>query len=179
MNSDISIIINQHLEQDGTIVFRADSFNRLKGFEFNVNSPLVDSLLTIPRISFEDGKVHINIPPFNIAKNIRFPEDTYKVTIHIQPIFFNLSKGLGLRAQPYYIDLEKTTALTEECTFSYNFPPGSVCIIGLSLVFISNQLAFNNKNFNPAGIVWARYKEGIADDENDGGWYNTGFKIDV
>lgn len=178
MNSAIAIIINQHLELDRKIVFNSESFNRLKGFEFNVNSLLIDSLLTMPRISFEGEKININIPPFNAAKNIRFPENTYKVIIQIQPVFFKLSKGLGLRAQPYFIDVEKTTALTEETTFSYDFPTGSVCMIGLSLLFSSNQIAFNNKKFNPAGIVWASYKEGIADDENDGGWYNTGFRID-
>ncbi|RZK53721.1 MAG: hypothetical protein EOO91_17165 [Pedobacter sp.] len=178
INSAISIIINQHLEPDGKIVFNAESFNRLKGLEFNTNSPLVDSLLTMPKISFEDDKVHITIPSFKVAKNIKFPEDTYQVSMQIQPVFFKLSRALAFRAAHQSIDLEKTQGMTAEQTFSYDFPAGSVCIFALSLTFSTNRTIFNKKVFNPAGIFAASYKEGIVDDEIEEGWYTTSFRVE-
>ncbi|RZK58105.1 MAG: hypothetical protein EOO91_08895 [Pedobacter sp.] len=177
MNSAISIIVNQHLELDGKIVFNTESFNRLKGFEFNTNSLLVDSLLLMPRVAYEDEKVNITIPSFKVSKNIRFPENTDKVSIQIQPVFFNLGKALGFRAQTQYIDLEKGQGVTAEQTFSYDFPIGSFYIFGLSLLFSSNKTTVNDKKFNPAGIFAAGFKEGIADDTVPEGWYETGFRI--
>ena len=179
MNSSVSIIMNQHLEPDGKIIFNADSFNRLNGFEFNLNSLLIDSLLLMPKVIYENGSLHLTFPSFKIAKNLKFPENTNKVIIQIQPVFFKLSKGLAFIAPTEYIHLEKTQALAEEITFNYDFPAGSVCLVGLSLLFSSNQIAVNDKEFNPAGICAAVYREGIADDLVAEGWYNIGFSIDV
>lgn len=177
MNSAISIIVNQHLELDGKIVFNTESFNRLKGFEFNTNSLLIDSLLLMPRITFEDDQVHITIPSFKVSKNIRFPDNTDKVSIQIQAVFFKLSRALAFRAKTQYVDLEKTQGMTAEQTFSYDFPAGSICIFGLGLLFSSSRTTVNDKKFNPAGIFAASFKEGIADDTVPEGWYQTGFSI--
>lgn len=178
VNSAISIIVNQHLEPNGKIIFNSDSFNRLKGFEFNANSLLTDTLLSMPKVIYEADKVHIIIPSFKVAKNIRFPENTDKVNIQIKPIFFKLGKALGFSGQTQYVDLEKTQGMACEQTFTYDFPAGSVCIIGLSLLFSSNRTTFNDKQFNPAGIFAASYNEGPADEEIPEGWYRTVFKID-
>ncbi|TCC86626.1 hypothetical protein EZ428_23235 [Pedobacter frigiditerrae] len=131
----------------------------------------------MPRVTHEDDKVHITIPSFKVSKNMRFPDNTDKVSIQIQPVFFNLGKALGFRAPTQYIDLEKTQVMTAAQTFSYNFPVGSVCIFGLSLLFSSNRTTVNDKKFNPAGIFAASFKEGIADDTVPKGWYNTSFNI--
>ena len=132
----------------------------------------------MPKVTYENDSVHITFPSFKLTKNLRFPENTNKVVIQMQPLFFKLSKGLSFKAATEYIRLDKIHAMTEERTFSYDLPAGTLCLVGLSLLFSSNQIAVNDKEFNPAGICAAVYREGIADDLIQEGWYNIGFSID-
>lgn len=178
MNSAISTIVNQHLEADGNIVFNADSFNRLKGFEFNVNSLLVDSLLLLPQVDYEADKVHIRFPAFKVSKNIKFPENVDQVSIQIQPVFFNLKLGRAKRGQTHFLELNRSDTMKEAVTFSADFLAGSVCIIGIGLLFRDQLGIANDKLFNPAGICAAHYKEGNIAEEALEDWYRTGFRLD-
>ncbi len=176
MNAAISIIINQHLAYNGEIVFKADSFNRLIGFEFNTNSLLGNSLLQLPKVTYEADQVNISFPSFSVSKNIRFPDQTDKVLLQLQPVFFNLSKGFGFKGETAYLDLQQRTTTTEQ-VFSYHLPADTICIIGLGLLFSSSRVTANDKKFNPAGIFAAHYQEGHSDDSIREGWYQTGFSL--
>lgn len=177
MNADISIIINQHQTPDGKIVFHSESFSRLRGFEFNANSLLIDSLLLMPTVSYDEDKIHISMPSFHIPKNVKFPDDADHVLIQIQPVFFNLEMGLGFNAETAYIELARNQNMSEAQSFSYNFPAGTVCLIGLSLLFSERQFAVNSKEFSPAGIFAAHYKEGEGHGLSLEGWNRLGFRI--
>ncbi|TKC10154.1 hypothetical protein FA048_08105 [Pedobacter polaris] len=174
MNSDIAIIINQHLQEDRQIVFNQDSFNRLNGFEFNTKSLLIDSLLISPKLSFENSQVQLTFPALKVAKDLKFRVGSNKVMLQIQPVFFCLAKGLWLKPTMQTICLEKGQAITAIQNFNYSFPKGTTCLFGIGLVFFNGSIAINDKIFNPAGICASAYNEGTIDETELTGWFKMG-----
>ena len=89
MNSAVSTVIHQHLENGDDFNFNEKSFQRLDGFDFNVHSPLYQSLLIKPTVSFYENHAEFHLPSFSISKNIRFPKNYSACTLQIQVALVN------------------------------------------------------------------------------------------
>jgi hypothetical protein len=162
MNSVLTPIIHQHLDFDGTFSFHAESFDRLRGFDFNSLSPLFNSLLFLPKVSIEGEELKIALPRFTLYKHLRFPRGSYACHMRIQVAFFNLETGKwDIRMEE--VELDKSKDVYEAAEWFYSLPAGTVALVAIGLNFHQGKgtiSGFNSKIFHPAGIVAAVYREG-------------------
>ncbi|WP_316797999.1 hypothetical protein [Pedobacter frigidisoli] len=160
MNSQISTILYQHRQADGTFLFNNQSFDRLAGFNFNSGSLLDNSLLKYPEISWGDGKFSIQVPQY-LSKDIRYPLGFSRGQVNIRVDYFNLEKGTHSFIELPFRDLIRHVDGPPGENFEFDFPAGCLAIISASVLFVENNLSgstiFNSKAFHPAGIIGARY----------------------
>ncbi|SER32133.1 hypothetical protein [Pedobacter rhizosphaerae] len=162
MNSVISTITNQHLHVDGTFSFHAESFERLRGFDFNASSRLFDSLLFHPKLSLANDQLLIGIPHLTVAKHLRWPKGTHFCKLHIQVVFLNPEAG-KCESLIDEMDWSRSGDVIEARELKYAISEGTVGIVWVSLTFHqgnATEYALSSKAFHPAGIIGAVYREG-------------------
>ena len=160
MNSQISTILYQHRQVDGTFLFNTQSFDRLAGFNFNVGSLLGNSLLKYPTIWWGDGKFSIHVPQY-LSKDIRYPLGISHCQLTISVDYFNLEKGTHSFSELPSFGLIRHQDGPSEEDFEFDFPAACLAVVSASVLFVgnhsSNSTMFNNKAFHPAGIIATRY----------------------
>lgn len=162
MNSALATIIHQHLDFDRTFTFHADSFERLKGFDFNTLSPLFNNLLFLPKVSVLGEELLLALPRFTLSKHLRFPKGCHACLMCIQTAFLNLEAGKWDTCMEE-VELSKGKDVFEARDWSFTLPPGTVAMVTIGLNFHQGNgtmCAINAKNFHPAGIIAAVYQEG-------------------
>ena len=60
--------------QTGTFSFTEASFDSLDGFEFNIKSPLIKSLLVLPQVELSGPVLTVSLPALVIPKDLKFPK---------------------------------------------------------------------------------------------------------
>ncbi|KLT67547.1 hypothetical protein [Pedobacter sp. BMA] len=160
MNSQISTILYQHRQADGTFLFSNQSFDRLNGFNFNAGSLLEDSLLKFPAITWGDQKFSIMVPQY-LIKDIRYPLGFSHSQLNIRVDYFNLEKGTHSFSDLSSYDFIRYVDGPTGENFEFDFPARCLVIISASVLFVGNHssssVIFNSKAFHPAGIIGARY----------------------
>lgn len=164
MSSAISTIIYQHIEEGNQFDFHKDSFKRLEGFDFNADSPLNNTLLLLPTVSYSTDKIEINLPSFNISKNIRFPKDSSFCKLQIQVTLIHFDKRSTINHPVREFELNKFDRPFEEKSLSFDIQKADLVFVGIALIFAENkhyeERVMNGKLFHPAGIVAAKWLGG-------------------
>lgn len=148
-----------------TFTFKPDSFDRLKGFEFNSKSPLASTLWLNPTVTLHGNQLHLDIPEITIQENLKFPLSA--TTCEIKAVFSQIALDQALHSpnmyQSVYIDKSQKTIPAQK--FKFEVPDGCLCTVGISLSFIKKQnnlmTPLNDKLFNPAAICGAIITPGV------------------
>lgn len=159
MNSAISTIIHQHLLVDDAFDFTEHSFQRLDGFDFNIESPLGKHLLLLPEVSVDGQQLNFYLKDFQIAKNIRFPKNCRFCVLQTQVVLINKAAHRTFSYPTERIMLNKTAKAFKGINLRFACQPGEVVMIGIALNFTESEYSLhspNGKLFHPAGIVATR-----------------------
>ncbi|MCY1531073.1 hypothetical protein D9M68_662860 [compost metagenome] len=162
MNSAVSMLIYQYIDEDGNFHFQENSFNRLRDFNFNLSSPLDKTLLVKPLITFTTGMVEIKWPEFRLAKNLRFPPNATRCRIHFCCTRFCLAQAKWDVRDMEEIMIQKSQLTTVEQIFQYPMPEGCLFLLAMGISYSGANLksTLNSKRFHPAGIVDVHYLPG-------------------
>lgn len=181
MNAAISVIMNQHVDWNGCLQFNAESFNRLAGFEFNLNTPIKDYLLISPSILFEPTGITINFKEFKIYKNLKFPLDADHCELHLMLAYFCLTEGKWQLTTPEKIDIHKHQNISEVKSYNYQIYEDTLCLVIIGLTYFrttSRQtIPINDKKLNPVAIIDAHFQIGLAGLEKVKFWNNMSVKL--
>lgn len=145
--------------------FTVDSFNRLAGFEFNVDSKLTDYVLKMPLLDCRDGGVNINFSGFQGPGLFKFPPRSLRCKLTFTLSLFRLKQGkMVVLAESQSILLSKNGYLQEPEIFSFKVPDGCLYVVGMFLEYHSagksGWRVINNMTFSPGCIFAAGITEG-------------------
>lgn len=142
-----------------TFTFKPNSFDRLKGFEFNTKSPLARTLWVNPTVNLQANQLQLDLPEIMISENLKFPISA--TTCEIRVLFTQIILDQALHSPNIYqsITVEKKQETIPAQSFTFEVPDGCLCVIGMSLYFLEKQRVLvkpvNDKVFNPAAICGA------------------------
>lgn len=174
MNAEIATILYQHEQDDKSFAFQKESFNRLMGFEFNLNSPLSKSLLIWPNIEVSDDLITVTLPEFLIAKNLRFPTNSNSFNLYLQIGQFRLNDGLWSVSPMETFEFNRDDQLSGARTFNFPNIPGNLFLVAMRIEYFSekiSRMSMNMKTFNPAAICGVVYTPGATSPDIPGKWF--------
>jgi hypothetical protein len=171
LNSALYAIIRQCYEKTtDSFTFTTDSFDGLRGFDFNLNSPLASYLWLKPQLTIIGKQMNISLPELQVPRRLKFPINAISCVPIIDVLLYVPTEG-ALWEVSY--ELEEISNVKETISaqeFNIDFPPGCIGFVGISLFYYSKEhhlkKMMNNKAFSPAGIVGTILNPGIpsADD---------------
>jgi hypothetical protein len=167
LNGSTNLALNAVFnEEQLTFSFKPDTFNRLAGFEFNIQSCVADVFLAHLAVNYTEGNVSILIPELTVSKQIEFPSGSTKCRIIFLRTHLDLENGYGQDSELKYVSVvkDKTLALIPPQTVEFSTEPGYLCIIGIGFHFYKDsfigEVMTNSKDFNPVAILSAHMTEG-------------------
>ena len=169
LNKSSNLALNSAFSPEtSSFTFNADSFNRLIGFEFNIESKVEDSLFGHVTVTYSENLVTVLIPEMTIPRQLEFPTGSKKCAIIISSTLVALNYGYIKESEAKVIIVMRDGESNVIPSQSIVFPtePGRLCIIGIALhfykdTFIGESLV-NNKLFSPAAILSAHITDGIG-----------------
>lgn len=161
LTTTLRITLQQSFDKKKDVFkFKEDTFNKLVGFDFNLDSPLQETMWILPQSSLADGILTVTIPEINIAESFTFPGRSEECTIHIKVRSCNLEQALV--SQLYddrKLEINNSQSLIEKQDFNFTVPDGCLCIAAVALIFyhkVYGRLTmYNTKAFSPSGICGA------------------------
>ncbi|HWW43175.1 hypothetical protein [Pedobacter sp.] len=185
MNSEVVYILNQAMDpQTGIYKFKPDSFNRLNGFEFNINSPVRDNFFAQPLLSATETTLDIKIPNLHLPQEMKFPKDESLCKLSFAVGLFDLIHG-HMKLSPIQsieIKYNYSPELIPEQTLNFEIEPGCLCITVISMQYCRNtfigQVLANTKSFNPVAILGAHIAEGTVDEQRTKKWRSMDFSTE-
>ncbi|HWW40046.1 MAG TPA: hypothetical protein VNZ46_12075, partial [Pedobacter sp.] len=139
--------------------FSEDSFSRLAGFEFNIKSPLINSLWVSPEMQLNGNILTISLPEIEIPALLKFPLAANICTLMVIASFTSLEQCLRKPSTFQTLEISQNETTIPARQFDFEVPQGCLCIAGIGLKYFSvhNSIrtTFNSKAFNPAGIIGA------------------------
>jgi hypothetical protein len=177
LNSSTNLAMNSVFnEKELTFSFTPDTFNRLAGFEFNINSPVADVFLAHLAVTYTEGNVSILIPELTVSRQIGFPPSSTKCMIIFLRTHYDLESGYEQESESKYLSVVKdnTLSLIPPQTIEFTTEPGCLCIIGIGLHFYREsfigEVMTNSKDFNPVAIASAHITDGVHVLPVNGNW---------
>ncbi len=145
-----------HNKETNGFTIRTDSFHTLDRFDFNLYSPLINSIWIKPQLKIIDNKLTITLPEIKILKHLKFPVGAL-FCIPILDVFLYVPAEGGLWERSYELEeIRKANGTIPLQEFTIDIPQGSICFVGISLFYYSKEhnlkKMMNNKKFSPAGI---------------------------
>lgn len=155
--------------------FFQESFSKLGGFEFNVNSKLEDFLMESPKVTIDRGKLYFSIPKSGIPARFKFPLKSSRCELKVSLTFFRLTEGLKFwKLNSKSLVILNNHKNFEGCEFVFDVPEGCLCITSMSLDYSrpngENWLGVNNKSFSPAAICDATVTPGEYQKDDRRNW---------
>jgi len=180
MNSAVSTILYQHVNEEGHFTFKPESFQRIEGFNFNELSPLNRSLLVNLVCEIKGDEAVIKLPELNVKKDLKFPRGAMDCILTIQVAQFNLETGCQKIYETEKVNISKKQSGNPEYSFNYPLPKGSLSLASVAIEYFGSpgNLLINDKNFHPAGIFSAAYLPGKASDAELEEWEVMQVKLD-
>ena len=176
LNSATYAVIRQCNDKTmDSFTFTQDSFDSLRGFEFNLNSPLIKHFWIKPQLKIENQQLNVTLPEFQVPKHLRFPMHAISCTPILDILLYVPSEG-ALWESSYELDeIKNTKGTVSYQEFNVTVPPGCICFVGLSLFYYSKEhnlkKMMNHKGFSPAGICGVILNPGITSaDDLASGW---------
>lgn len=147
-----------------TYHFIENSFERLQGFEFNMKSPLINSLWLRPELTLQDGQVLVSLPELTPGTQLVFPSDTDFCTLRITVAMFALFAGFEWYPAYLEVEVEKRQDTIPAQQWVFDLPEGCLCTAALGLSFYVSKgnvrTVYSHAGFHPAGIFGAVFRPG-------------------
>ena len=165
--------------------FTSKSFNPLAGFDFNINSPLKQSLNTVPAVSLHNGLLRLVFNELDNPENINYPMRSKSCEIVVSMTLFRLKEGLKIPGAEYQrLKLKRDQNTISAHEFNFSVPDGCLCIVAINMYFYwftDNYLSIlNHKKFSPGSIFAAYYVPGEYPGDDGRKWFNMRkLKIDI
>lgn len=168
MNSILQGCRNAETE---TFDFEEQSFSRLKGFEFNINSKLQYRIAKLPEVSLEGGVLSVSMPVLSIPGQLKFPPKSFYCKIGISVSLFRIKEGKR-KKMPFYqkIEVTRNKEFTEAQVLKFDIPSDCLCITSIFLDYGAAEKngwrMMNTKDLNPACILDVRFApvmDGVKD----------------
>lgn len=158
--------------------FKEDSFATLKGFDFNIDSPMSKSLWAEPVSSLSGLELKVTLPEINIAEEIKFPKDCEHCIITLGTKYFDLEKGyIRLSLDSRKIEVNKNQVKLEAQDYNFQLPEGCLCLTSISIQYFHQKhqltVLYNHKLFNPAQICNAVVTPGTFVYHQQNKWKET------
>jgi hypothetical protein len=165
----------------GDYTFEPDTFDGLSNFSFNTSSAVRMSVNIKPSITFENQKLKISVPEFEVLSKIAFPKHAELCELGVVIAIYNLRTGTRVEAlQGIKFKIDKEQKIFTRQDLEYDAPEDCLYIINLFNYFYyyfqTYPTLMNNSNFNPAGIYKALYNPGIFTDNGSYQWENISSK---
>ena len=171
LTAEVSAIIMQ-CKTGNAISFGRFSFCGLSGFDFNINSPMRESISFSPAVTQAEGELIVSLPDIVMPEQLHFPigASTCEISIDVSLISLkdNLIAQYPLRQA---VRVERSMQVMPGRDFTFAIPGGCLCILSLSLKYssVKNNMVtlYNNKTFNPVCILDAFLTDGdfVADQD--------------
>lgn len=176
LNKELIPILNRCRDKETRkFNFDEDSFDKLPGIEFNINSLLGDSLLVKPKITINNEVLNVSLPKFDIKSVLKFPYGSYGCELTFGVMLFRLKDGMKLDNLEYQSIMTNKSADTLEAQdFKFPVPAGCLCIVTLFLKYFTPYMDFlrivNTKKFSPAAICGSFITPGDFIDNGEYKW---------
>lgn len=162
--------------QSETYHFTTNSFDRLNGFEFNADSPVMDNFFVQPEQTIKGNILTIKLPEILASKDMKFPAKASFCMLNIAVEMYDLTYGNRMFCPIQSIEIPNGSQniLTPAQEFNFEIQPGCLCISTFSFQFIqktfSGNLIINSKDFNPVAIFRAVIADGRVDKRLTKNW---------
>jgi len=151
--------------------FEKNSFDSLADFEYNTNSPVMKWLGTKPDVVYEEGKLSIVFPEFNL-KRLKFAKGSSYCQLTVAVTIIRLEDGMQTR-EPLKQDLRfyaDGIDLISNKRFEFEVPEGCLCVASLFLKYYGNKLLRNTKKVSPGCICGATLTGGTYIEKQQYKW---------
>ncbi|WP_256005072.1 hypothetical protein [Pedobacter deserti] len=143
-----------------TYSFQEDSFSRLAGFNFNIKSPLENTLWVMPEVTLEGTSLKVSIPELEIGSNLLFPDTTKLCVLRVAVSRIALYEGLTSALQTQELIINREQGIVPAQEFTFEVPQGCLCTAAIGLLFYevsadNVRYSYNCKEFSPAAILGA------------------------
>lgn len=166
LNKPIGEVLRQCYDKHtGKYTFSQDSFSRLAGFEFNLRSPLINSIWVDSEMLLEGNMLRINIPEMEIPQQFRFYKTSNFCDLTVAVSVVALEQALEDQpmVQTTAISMDQGTVPAQH--FEFEVPDGCLCVagIGLNYFYLKEGIksVMNSREFNPAALCGAVITPGI------------------
>lgn len=161
--------------------FKRDSFDLLKGFDFNTDSPFRKYWWTVPEVHLKNQQLSIRIPEFSVVEALKFPEDATSCTITFVINLYSLDKSLKhiylkkLALETLTINADQTSFTGQEWLF--DIPEGCIILCAAGIRYYKQrqdtQFLLNHKTLNPTCLLNILVNEGTFTSKQTPPWYNV------
>lgn len=159
-NTPVKDVLKQCVnEETGQYTFQENSFERLSGFEFNVKSLLINSLLVKPEVSLDGNTLKVSLPEIEVSKELKFPVNTNVCELVVTVAMIALHAGESREMDPQSIEIIDNQGIVPAQDFEFEVSEGCLCVAGIGLRYFKVndhvRAMFNSITFNPANICGA------------------------
>lgn len=170
-----------HKEND-TYHFQPGSFERLEGFNFNLQSPLANTLWVKPYGQIAGNVLRLILPETEPGTQLVFPEGTTHCMITLALTMVALHAGWE-RTKMVRLKVERSAGLLPAQEWTFPVPEGCLCVAGMGLAFWYEgegyKSGYQRPGFSPAMIFSAKYRPGQFPPPVPGQWQPTRLKFPV
>jgi uncharacterized protein YbcV (DUF1398 family) len=175
--TDVQKALKQAFDaQSETYHFTTNSFDRLNGFEFNADSPVMDNFFVQPEQTIEGNMLTIKLPEMLVSKDMKFPAKASSCFLNIAVGMYDLTYGNRTMCPIQSIEIPRGSKdnVIPAQELNFEIEPGCLCISMFSFQFIqktfSGNLIINSKTFNPVAVFRAVIADGTVDQEQTEKW---------
>lgn len=176
LTAAVSKILKDYRDKETRLYhFGENSFASLTGFNFNINSPVENLLITQPKLNFEPGLLQIVFPQLSDPSIVQFPKKSLRCRISINVALFRLKDGWRstLSDQQEIIVLNDKKAI-QTAPLQFTIPDGCLFVVTLFLEYSgtgnNGWRVLNDANFNPCCILGAVITPGIYTNNDNRLW---------
>lgn len=176
LNGELNNILQKSRDMKTMLfTFDSDSFSRLTGFDFNIDSKVNKRLSKMPETRLAGSQLIVSFPPLTIPTMLNFPHKSTQCELSIGISLFQLEEGLFahdrfVKSIMIIKDNEETAAFD----FTFIVPEGCFYIVNLFMEYYKPNnkglQCLNTKKFNPACIVEAKIAPGKFIETDDFMW---------
>lgn len=158
--------------------FEKETFENLKGFEFNLGLRANDQMIIKPVVHIDEGVLQVSFPDWELPSKLKWMDKSSYCIMTFSVVLFRLGDGLKERfPEMQSVRLEKgTDDVLNGRSFTFNVPDGCLCIVGVFLQYFDSFRMLNNEKMSPAAICDAIVLKGTYAEETERLWMNMNIK---
>lgn len=183
LTKDINTILRNCYDSDTkSYHFSPESFNRLKGFNFNIGSLLENTLLVRPEINLENNVMTASLPELLIPEQLKFPAECSIAILRAWGAAVALKDGYIRMLKEKKQEVLNMRGHLDPISWTFDIPQGCLGIVGYTICYYRSSNDFmvlmNSTQYWPAAICGAIYNPGAFNMDNLKSWQNMGVSFD-